>query len=267
MMTVYRPRQETLNDYDGFVEKFKPKKTTDDCYTPVLVYDAVKNWAVDEYSLEGRNIVRPFVPGGDYEAYDYPENCVVIDNPPFSIISKICKDYTEWGVDFFLFAPHLTNFSIKSGNHIICGQTIEYANGAVVNTSFITNMGSDFIRTSPKLSQAIKAANVKTKAKNKKQMPKYKYPSNVLTVSDLEKICNAGIEYSVSKNECTQISRLDAQKEVKKKIFGNGYMLSDKAAELKAAELKAAELKAAEVEKIEWLLSDRELSIIEKLGA
>lgn len=27
-------RQQTFLDYDGFVEKFKPKKTTDDCYTP-----------------------------------------------------------------------------------------------------------------------------------------------------------------------------------------------------------------------------------------
>lgn len=28
-------------DYKDFVEKFKPKKTTDDCYTPEEVYDAV----------------------------------------------------------------------------------------------------------------------------------------------------------------------------------------------------------------------------------
>ena len=28
--------------YDEFVEKFKPKNTTDDCMTPPLVYDAVR---------------------------------------------------------------------------------------------------------------------------------------------------------------------------------------------------------------------------------
>lgn len=28
---------ERLRDYDGFVEKFKAKKTTDDCFTPPLV--------------------------------------------------------------------------------------------------------------------------------------------------------------------------------------------------------------------------------------
>lgn len=27
-------RQQTIDDYGAFVEKFKPKKTTDDCYTP-----------------------------------------------------------------------------------------------------------------------------------------------------------------------------------------------------------------------------------------
>ena len=39
-------RQKHLfEDYDGFVEKFKPKKTTDDCYTPPDVYDCVSDWA------------------------------------------------------------------------------------------------------------------------------------------------------------------------------------------------------------------------------
>ena len=29
-------RAEILNDYEGFVDKFRPKRTTDDCYTPPL---------------------------------------------------------------------------------------------------------------------------------------------------------------------------------------------------------------------------------------
>ena len=37
----HRRREDVINDYDGFVEKFKPKKTTDDCYTPVPVYSAL----------------------------------------------------------------------------------------------------------------------------------------------------------------------------------------------------------------------------------
>ena len=40
IFTNRKKRQKGLfDDYDGFVEKFKPKKTTDDCYTPPAVYD------------------------------------------------------------------------------------------------------------------------------------------------------------------------------------------------------------------------------------
>ena len=45
-----------------------------------------------------------------YENFDYPENSVVVDNPPFSIISKIIRFYNERGIKYFLFAPHLTLF-------------------------------------------------------------------------------------------------------------------------------------------------------------
>ena len=42
IFTNRKKRQKGLfDDYDGFVEKFKPKKTTDDCYTPPAVYDYV----------------------------------------------------------------------------------------------------------------------------------------------------------------------------------------------------------------------------------
>ena len=92
--------------YEEFVEKFKPKLTTDDCYTPPEVYEAVKDWAVKEYKLEDREIVRPFYPGGDYEHFNYIDGSVVIDNPPFSILSKIIDFYMERGIKFFLFAPH-----------------------------------------------------------------------------------------------------------------------------------------------------------------
>ena len=52
--------------YEEFVDKFKPKKTTDDCYTPVEIYDAVAGWVENEYRVNRCNFVRPFYPGGDY---------------------------------------------------------------------------------------------------------------------------------------------------------------------------------------------------------
>lgn len=54
-----------------FEEKFKPKRTTDDCYTPPEMYDAIADWAVSEYGIDRKKIVRPFYPGGDYRSFDY----------------------------------------------------------------------------------------------------------------------------------------------------------------------------------------------------
>ena len=94
-------------NYEEFVEKFKPKKTTDDCYTPPIVYDAVLDW-VRKNIIGDRPVVRPFYPGGDYKNYDYPEGSVVVDNPPFSIFAKICDFYVARSIPFFLFAPGMT---------------------------------------------------------------------------------------------------------------------------------------------------------------
>lgn len=48
--------------YEEFVEKFKPKKTTDDCYTPPVVYDAVADWVASEYGVDRDNFVPLFTP-------------------------------------------------------------------------------------------------------------------------------------------------------------------------------------------------------------
>lgn len=137
-----------FNDYDGFVEKFKPKKTTDDCYTPPEVYDVVLKHVRETYNIaDDVLIVRPFYPGGDYENYDYPEGCVVVDNPPFSIFAKILNFYQSRGIRFFLFAPHLTGMYTtlsRNGVTFVCVNVdIRYANGAKVSTSFATNMSPE----------------------------------------------------------------------------------------------------------------------------
>ena len=89
-------KKKTLNktlftDYEGFVDKFEVKKTTDDCYTPKEVFQIVLDYVNEKCNLEGKEIIRPFFPGGDFESIDYQNNAVVIDNPPFSIITKICR--------------------------------------------------------------------------------------------------------------------------------------------------------------------------------
>lgn len=48
-------RQLRFEDYDGFVEKFKPKPklTTDDCYTPPAVYQVVLDFVRTLPDTEG----------------------------------------------------------------------------------------------------------------------------------------------------------------------------------------------------------------------
>lgn len=89
-----------------FVDKFRPRATTDDCYMPPAVYKAVKGWVNDNLlDLTGKSIERPFYPGGDYLKYEYKESSVVIDNPPFSIYSRIVRNYVRMGISFFFIRP------------------------------------------------------------------------------------------------------------------------------------------------------------------
>lgn len=217
--------------YEEFVEKFKPKLTTDDCYTPPEIYEVVKSWAVKEYKLEGREIVRPFYPGGDYEHFNYIDGSVVIDNPPFSILSRIIDFYLERGIKFFMFAPHLTLFS---GNRNICylitGAKIIYENGANVSTSFITNMDEYKIKVVPDLLEVINITQ-----KMKRSAPeKYSYPKNVITSTKLERAAKIGKTFKLKTDECYFVRQIDAQKEIKKTIFGSGFLIPDnRANELK----------------------------------
>lgn len=260
--TGSKSRQETFDDYDGFVEKFKPKKTTDDCYTPPAVYDAILGWLRENVNIEGREIVRPFYPGGDFERFEYPERCVVVDNPPFSIITKICRWYMAHKIDFFLFAPHLTLFSNKAEiAHIVTFAPIIYENGANVKTDFVSNLFGDIrVMTAPELRSRIVAAC----KSDKPQLPRYKYSDNVTSAALLGKIAPY-VDFVVRSSECRFISRLDSQSGGSG-IFGGGVLLSNAKAAEKAVAEKAVAEKAAERETIVWELSDRERRIIDELS-
>ena len=248
-------------EYDSFVAKFEPKKTTDDCYTPPLVYAAIRDWVCDRYDIDPACIVRPFFPGGDF--VNYPEGCLVLDNPPFSILSEICKFYLAKDIPYFLFAPSLTAFGGRTVatrmNHIICDADITYENGAVVRTAFVTNLDKDIVaETAPDLREAIAAAMRQIKAETAKTLPKYAYPMHVLTAAMLQKYAHYGVAMTVRRSDCTAIGALDSQRLNRKAIFGGGLLLSERA----AAERAAAERAAAHT----WELSERELQIIRDLG-
>ena len=244
-------------DYKEFVDKFKPKKTTDDCYTPPEIYEAVKDWAIKEMDWGGRTVIRPFWPGGDFENFDYPAGCVVIDNPPFSIVSKIVKFYEDHGVDYFLFAPHLTCMGSRSARSRICvGVQITYENGAKVSTSFVASKGP-LIRSAPDLYRILSeanAANIKTKKAPPK--PVYTYPDNVMTSTAVGLLSKYGIEYR--EDIGVFVRAMDAQRRAGKSIFGAGYIVPEEAAR-KAQEA----LRKAQKEKEQrWELSARELAAL-----
>lgn len=257
-------------EYQEFLEKFKLKKTTDDCYTPAPVYDAVARYVEETYGVSRDKFVRPFYPGGDYVNEKYPEGCVVVDNPPFSIMSEILRYYDSKGIKFFLFAPTLTLFSSSSSSAstctaLCCATAVIYENGASVNTSFLTNLerGGVRFRSAPKLQAMVREGIDEFTRTLKKQLPKYSYPPHIITSSWVGALSRLGIEFSVPVAESESISGLDSQKAAGKAIFGKGYIVSDRV----KAEREKAEREKAEREKAErWTLSERELQIIERLN-
>ena len=245
--------------YGEFTDKFKVKLTTDDCYTPEPVYNAVRDWTVNEFGLEGREIVRPFWPGGDFETYDYTENCVVIDNPPFSIFDKILKFYTEEGIDFMLFGPSLTLFKRYDCCYIVTDQVVTYANGAKVRTSFVTSLDKvNLIRCDRSLRDAIDEAEHAGRAK-KAALNVVKYPECVVSSALLLK--TGRVDFRVRKDDCAWITHACGNR-----IYDIGFLLSDRAAADRAAADRAAADRAAERGKVVVQLLPEELEILRKLN-
>ena len=250
---------ESSEDYEKFVDKFKPKLTTDDCYTPQNIYEVIRDWAVEHYGLQDAPVLRPFYPGGDYEHEDYPDGCVVIDNPPFSILSQICRFYMERNIRFFLFAPALTLFSIAAGecNYLPMSCQITYENGADVLTSFVTNLGDWKIETVPELWRMVDELNTQNTCKGAAELPGYTYPDCVMTSVRIKPTAKWQV-LRVRAEDAAFTRALDEQRAQGKAIYGAAFLLSEKV----AAEKVAAEKR----EQFVWALSDREKALVKSLG-
>ena len=264
-------------EYDAFLDKFEAKKTTDDCYTPENVFEAVASWVVGEYDVDRDAFVRPFWPDGDYETFDYPDGCVVVDNPPFSIRAQIIDFYLSRGVRFFLFSPALTLLTKHMDiTHIAVGATITYENSAEVPTSFVTDLEPGvLLRTAPALLQAITEANRANLREIKRQTPKYEYPDEVVTAAIVQRWTRYRVDYRLRSEDAVFIRALDAQRAEGKAIFGSGFLLrSSAAADRAAAESEARAERERERERdalaalgprdgVEfWQLSGRERRIV-----
>lgn len=252
-----------FDDYEAFTEKFKPKKTTDDCYTPEPVFEAVRDFALalNPEATAGRRVIRPFWPGGDYESEDYTGGAV-IDNPPFSIFSKIVRFYASRRVPFFLLAPQLTLMSDAVGTlagvtGVVANASITYENGAEVKTSFATNFwpGAPRMVISGNLNRRVMEA-VKVAATDKSKR-KIVWPENVISAARAGKLAVPGVDIEIPEVEAFYIKELNCGL----KIYGAGLIVSDRV----AAELRAAELRAAKkVDRYE--LDEREMEIVNALN-
>lgn len=269
-----------MQDYDEFVNKFKPKKTTDDCYTPPAIYEAVLRWCEKEYGIDRASVIRPFKPGGGYQREDYMGR-VVVDNPPFSILAQIVDWYNERGIKYFLFAPSLTALNYANRKGICCvfvDVRITYENGAYVRTAFLTNMDDCITRSACDLSRELKSINAQLEHKKTygrtqnraNKVVKYNYPSELMTSARLGNLAAKGVTFNVKRAHF--VRQLDAQKPLKKSIFGCGLLISRKdAADIRAQEkrLQEAAIRAQGVQlqdgAYNFELSEREQAIVDNL--
>ena len=254
-----------LRNYDQFVDKFKPRHTSDDTHTPPNVYEAVLSWCERRYGIDRAKVQRPFFPGGDYANAEYQEDCCVIDNPPFSILSQIVRFYLARGIPFFLFAPSLT--SIAHARHPGCAaifsdSVITFDNGAVVICAFLTNLEPpDVLAVSaPDLGDAIAVAEAENRKADKKKITPLSMPDEVLTGARMQYLAAHHTPHTVRRSEAAFVRCLDNHPGG---IYGGGFLLSERAAAERAAAERAA-VKRAAAKRIE--LTERERAIVKSLG-
>ena len=257
-------------DYEAYVAKFRDRadlpKTTDETYTPEDVYNAVVDYVDTIYPLEGKVVVRPFYPGGDYEHYNYPPNGVVIDNPPFSIIAKIVTFYMERGVPFFLFCCHNTSaWLTRSGATVIYTDLhIRFDNGAKIPIAFVTSLTPRYRAiASPKLRKAIMEAPSQAEHRPKTQKS-YTYPPNILLFSQVSVLAKGDEEFYIDKERSLTHSQYYREG---KAGFGCNFLVDDLTAGEARRKADEARRKSDEARSIRLTLTEENEEVLAQLNA
>ena len=192
----FRPQRKETETYEDFVAKFKPKPKpkpkngSDECYTPTNVYECVYTYVRELFpQFNNMENLRPFKPNGDFTREDY-NNRIVIDNPPFSMLSNIVNFYQLNNIKFWLFGPTLTIMQYYGRYDIVITKTnIRYANGANIPTSFITNMfGDDRIVLDGVLTERLNLSQNMKKTVIKNKYPYVLSSSRLMKWVELEKV-------------------------------------------------------------------------------
>lgn len=210
--------------YEQFVEKFKPKKTTDDCYTPEDVFNVILDYFMRELftplGFSYDDVIRPFWPGKDYTSEDYTGK-IVIDNPPFSCLKEIRNFFKEKHIPAVLFCDsrYICQYISDGFNVYVMPGAITYENGAKVATSFITNVDAHAceVRTAPALTKAIESCE----SQKSKEKSNNNYPEQVITASMLRAIAkDSENEHTISLQKCVRVSSINGRQ-----IYGSALIV------------------------------------------
>lgn len=219
-------RLRTTKDYDTWFNNLRQNvKTSDDVFTPPKVYEILLEYINEKIiPINSIEIQRPFFPGGDYQKdiENYNEKSVVIDNPPFSLTGEILDFYIKNNVKFFIFTNGITVFSYLNRDlHLLCPYiTLEYENGARINTCFIHNLKPKGVTISAELRDKLKEVSKKRLVKRKK----YEYPNEVLSVAESLRLSQT-IKGEVTIESYRGVSEFDSNGK-RNRIFCKAMILS-----------------------------------------
>lgn len=244
------------DEYNDFVEKFKPEASTDECYTPKEVYDKVCDFVEEEYGVSRDNFVRPFYPGGDYQKYEYKDTDIVVDNPPFSIENKILDYYNSNNIKYFLFCDELTVIgrltNKRKSSIIIADCRITYENEAIVNTNFVTNLDEK-----PKIK--VRKNFLKNDLSSETKI--YKLPQEAISIKELSQLSRSGYEMDIDADDFVHVNRLENCKH----IYGGNIILKSSIAKSIHNTIKDIKAKK-ENEAIIVEFNDKEKEILRRLN-
>ena len=137
----------------------------------------------------------------------------------------------------------MRKWSTGAANTVCIGGDIEYANGAKVNTGFVTDFGENAIETAPDLSREIRRINDENRKEKTRQVRRLSFPDEVMTAAKGKYLAVHGVRFAVKREDAVYSS--DACGE---KIFGGCFLLSPRAAAERAAAERAAAERAAAAE-------------------
>lgn len=144
---------------------------------------------------------------------------MVVDNPPFIILAEIIDYYLDNNIKFFLFAPGATCFNYLAKNRKVCilpiNVNITYENGAIINTSFITNLENNAININAELYKLIKHCY------EDKSQRKINHSCDYMCIGNCNKLSKRGVDFKIKSFKELVRKKDDIQ------IFGGGVLLHE----------------------------------------